>query len=359
MDRVERRQGRGVFFFLAALASASVPAVAQHPAEPGTYIGSKKCAACHPAQARGYQANGMSRTLQPVSDCDILKTNTHMEWRDGVYRYSIEKQGKGYAYRVTDGNKSAEANLLWALGQGQSQTYVFQVDGTYYESRVSYYERLKGLSLTMGAASGRPRDIGQALGRALQPRETRDCFGCHSSGARPSGAPSSDSDDHGVQCEACHGPGTAHVDSIAAGKCKPGTIRALKGMSAETANNLCGSCHRTWQMVMLLNVHGVETVRFQPYRLSLSQCFVARDKRIACSACHDPHAGLIHEAKAYDAKCRACHNSGNASIHSKSCPVAKEACTSCHMPRYELPGANQFFADHWIRIARRGEAYPE
>jgi len=43
----------------------------------------------------------------------------------------------------------------------------------------------------------------------------------------------------------------------------------------------------------------------------------------------------------------------------RSCPVGKEACISCHMPRYELPGANQVFADHWIRIPRKGEGYPE
>jgi hypothetical protein len=29
------------------------------------------------------------------------------------------------------------------------------------------------------------------------------------------------------------------------------------------------------------------------------------------------------------------------------------------MPRYELPGANHAFADHWIRVARKGESYPD
>ena len=112
-------------------------------------------------------------------------------------------------------------------------------------------------------------------------------------------------------------------------------------------------------MVMLLNIQGVSTVRFQPYRLSLSQCFLSNDSRVACTACPDPHAALAHEDKAYDSKCTACHNPGNTHIGKKTCPVGKEACSSCHMPRYELPGAHQVFADHWIRIVRKGEGYPE
>src|SRR5437867_10641367 len=90
-------------------------------------------------------------------------------------------------------------------------------------------------------------------------------------------------------------PGAAHVAAVADGKPKPGAIRSLNGMSAVETSNLCGSCHRTWQMVMLLNIQGVSTVRFQPYRLSLSQCFLSNDSRVACTACHDPHAALTHD----------------------------------------------------------------
>ena len=52
------------------------------------------------------------------------------------------------------------ANSLWGLRfdrpapvkRGQAgQTYVFERNGTYYESRVSFYNALRGLDLTMGA----------------------------------------------------------------------------------------------------------------------------------------------------------------------------------------------------------------
>ena len=241
------------------------------------------------------------------------------------------------------------------------QTYVFEENGHYYESRVSYYQRLKGLGLTVGALNANPANLEQALGRAMGDVEARDCFGCHTTGARRGNTLRFEKYENGVQCEACHGPGQTHIDSIADGKPKPGTIRGLKGMNAEETSDLCGSCHRTWETVILMKVRGVNNVRFQPYRLTNSQCFLSGDPRIACTACHNPHAALVRDAHAYDQKCAACHNPENAAISKKTCPVAAsktEACITCHMPRYEVPGSQHAFADHWIRVARQGEAYP-
>jgi hypothetical protein len=73
----------------------------------------------------------------------------------------------------------------------------------------------------------------------------------------------------------------------------------------------------------------------------------------------------------YDPKCLACHRS-QASLKSealakkeaqegrnnKPCPVAERQCTSCHMPKVEVPGTHFKFADHRIRIVRSGEPFP-
>jgi mono/diheme cytochrome c family protein len=64
-------------------------------------------------------------------------------------------------------------------------------------------------------------------------REARDCFGCHTTGARIGPTLQLDRFERGVQCEGCHGPGGRHVASIHGGKPAPGTIRSLKGMDAQ------------------------------------------------------------------------------------------------------------------------------
>lgn len=326
----------------------------------GAYAGSKKCATCHPGQAQSYRTSSMYRALEPIDNCEILKQSTPLEWSEGAYRYVVARRGANYFYRVTDGVNTQETRLLYAFGQGKAgQTYVFSADGHYYESRVSYYLKLNGLSLTMGAPDTPPWTLQQALGRVLATTEARECFGCHTTGARRGNELQLKSYEAGVQCEACHGPGQAHIDSIVDGRPKPGTIRTLKGMNAEETSNLCGSCHRTWATVVLMKIHGANNVRFQPYRLANSQCFLPGDRRVACTSCHDPHAGLERKSQAYDAKCTACHNEQNVSIVKRACPAGRQACTSCHMPRVELLGANHAFADHWIRVVRAGEKYPD
>ncbi|MFN7994266.1 MAG: multiheme c-type cytochrome [Bryobacteraceae bacterium] len=325
----------------------------------GEYAGSKQCAICHPALARSYHGNSMFRALEPIESCEILRQNPKLEWTDGRYSYVIEKSAKGFRYQVTDGKETAETLLRWAFGQGKAgQTYVFERDGRYFESRVSYYQQLNGLGLTVGALNEKPASLVQALGRSMGDIEARDCFGCHTTGARRGNALHLDKYEDGVQCESCHGPGAAHVASISDGKPKPGTIRSLKGLNAEETSDLCGACHRTWETVILMKIRGTNNVRFQPYRMTNSSCFLSGDPRIACTACHNPHGALVHDAGSYDAKCAACHNRTNAAIQKQICPVGKQDCVSCHMPRYEVPGSNHAFADHWIRVARNGEPYP-
>jgi hypothetical protein len=326
----------------------------------GEYVGSRRCAVCHSAQARSFSSSSMSRALESIDNSEILKRNPRLTWTEGAYRYLIEKSGAGYRYMVTDGKESAEVMLRYVFGQGKAgQTYVYEKDGRYYESRVSYYQELHGLDLTVGAHNMAPANIGQALGRLVSSGEARDCFGCHATAARRGNELKLEKFENGVQCEECHGPGAEHVAGISNGKPKPGTINSLKGLTAEATNELCGSCHRTWETVMLLKVHGTGNVRFQPYRLTNSQCFLSGDSRIACTACHNPHAGLTTDTKAYDAKCTACHNAANTAIARKVCKVAKQDCVTCHMPRYEVPGSHHAFFDHRIRIARAGDPYPD
>jgi len=301
----------------------------------------------------------MSRASEPIEACEVLKRNPRLTWADGPYRYLIEKARDGYLYRVTDGAHSAEAMLLYSLGQGKAgQTYIYRKGNAYYESRVSYYQELKGLDLTIGAQNLRPSDIDQALGRRISDADARDCFGCHTTAARRGNELKLDHYENGVQCEDCHGPGGAHVDGIGNDKPQPGAIRSLKGLKAEETNDLCGSCHRTWEAVVLLKIRGTSNVRFQPYRLTNSPCFLSGDARIGCTACHNPHEPVVTGAKFYDAKCTACHNTQNVAVHKQVCKVATSECVTCHMPRYEVPGSHHAFAYHWIRVVHPTDAYP-
>jgi hypothetical protein len=326
----------------------------------GRFIGSKQCAACHPAQARNFHQNSMSRALEPVDTCAILRGDVHYTWTDGKYSYSITRAGEKVLYRVTDGKETFETPLQFAFGQGKAgQTYVYDHNGSFYESRVSFYAKLQGLDLTVGAVNAAPSDLLSAAGRIMSGKDARDCFGCHTTGARVGNTLQLTSYEAGVQCEGCHGPGGAHVDSIRSGRPAPNSIRSLKGMDPQETSEVCGVCHRTWETVVTMGLKGINTARFPAYRLTSSPCFSLQDRRIACTACHNPHEGLDSDDRHYDPKCIACHNPANANIKRRVCKVAKANCTSCHMMRVEPPESHHAFVDHWIRVVRSKDDYPE
>jgi hypothetical protein len=170
----------------------------------------------------------------------------------------------------------------------------------------------------------------------------------------------------GVTCEACHGPGEHHVEAMKAEDFTRNQIFNPKTLSTEEMANFCGTCHRSWEQVALMGLRGIHNVRFQPYRLTNSKCYDSEDKRIRCSACHDPHEPRKRDASFYDAKCAACHNAKAPAVKTTSagkqvaavCKVGKAKCSTCHMPKLEIPGSHFKFSDHHIRVVRPGDEYP-
>jgi hypothetical protein len=314
------------------------------------------CIACHAAQTAHYRATPMAQALTKVEVCGILREHPELTFQEGPYQSRIARQGERSTLTVTRANETLTVPLLWAFGRGQAgQTYVFEYNGALYESRVSFYDALKALDLTMGAMGSKPQSIVEAAGRRMDSIGARDCFGCHSSGGVSEGKLHLEALIPGVGCESCHGPAQKHADAVRAGDPAVAKLPHLGALSAEEMSELCGRCHRTWSQIALTGPRGVNNVRFQPYRLANSKCYDGADIRIRCTACHDPHQALQTNLASYDAKCAACHS---AALHTKVCRVAKANCATCHMPKVELPGAHARFTDHQIRIARAGDTYP-
>ena len=52
-----------------------------------------------------------------------------------------------------------------------------------YETRVSYFQKLRELDFTIGHQTTVPTSLEDALGRAIGGEEPQQCFGCHTTGA--------------------------------------------------------------------------------------------------------------------------------------------------------------------------------
>jgi cytochrome c554/c'-like protein len=324
------------------------------------------CASCHRAQALPQPSTSMGRALEAGAACDILIANPRMMFRQGIYSYEIVRDGARSLYKVTDGHETVTVPIDWAFGLGAAgQTYVFQRNGRWYESRVSFYQKVKGLDVTMGSLNTTPSNIDEAAGRLMSVKDESDCFGCHATGAVRDGRLDAGHLTPGVQCERCHGDAHAHVTAFrTGGDIQRAAMRPLGRLSTEEISDFCGQCHRTWSQIAMEGPHDLNNVRFQPYRLTNSKCYDAADARIRCVSCHDPHRELEKNSGFYDSKCQACHTAQAGPAKSPArravvCPIATKDCVTCHMPKYELPGSHNLFSDHRIRIVRAGEQYPE
>lgn len=327
------------------------------------FAGDRACGECHKKLFASHSQSGMAMAMEPVAGSLVLNDNPKMSMRLGPYTYEIKRSGKQSTYSVTDGKETISFPIVYALGQGKmGQTYVIERDGKFYESRVSFYSETKALDFTIGAARDVPASLNDAVGRLLTANEVTNCFGCHATGAVVTGSQLRlDNFAHGVRCEACHGPGGRHIAAVKAGDTPHKSIYNPGLLDGdELSQRFCAACHRGAEEFSLLKSMEINNVRFQPYRIFNSKCY-SDNRKISCTACHNPHEPLREDPAYYDKRCLECHSLRDKSAKAgdgKSCPVADKDCTSCHMPKVEIPGSHFKFTDHYIRIVRSGEKYP-
>jgi hypothetical protein len=319
------------------------------------------CGTCHMREAATSPKTEMGIGLELPADQALLQAHPHLSFQAGGFSYQIDRKGEQSTYTVRDASGTLTLPIRYAFGVS-NQTFVLEYEGKLYESLVSYYQNVGGLAITVGDERLRPRNLVDAMGRQTSRQEITACFDCHGTGGVKEGKLALDSLQPGVTCGHCHKGAEAHLAAMQAGQ-TAATPEKLGRMRAEDMSNFCGQCHRTWESVVQHGLFGPNNVRFQPYRLAESKCFLGNDPRIRCTACHDPHVQVVREASAYDHVCLGCHRQRNSpaavAVREKPCPLGEKQCVTCHMPKADLPGGVSTFTDHYIRVVREGEGYPD
>ena len=288
--------------------------------------------------------------IEIAPDLKLLREHPKLTAQANGYFYEVARNSDGaFTYTVKDRDGSLTLPIRYAFGV-RNQTFVLEYQGRFYESLVSYYDAVAGLAVTMGDERVTPHNLVEAMGRQTSDQEITACFDCHGTGGVTNGQLTLDKLKPGLTCERCHAGASAHMQSLTGGPPAP-VPQKLAAMRAEDMSDLCGECHRTWESVVSQRLFGEKNVRFQPYRLANSKCFLGDDPRIRCSACHDPHHDPSHEQAGYDKVCLSCHAP-------KTCPVDDKNCVTCHMPKVRAPGSGSVFNDHYIRVVHAGDPYP-
>jgi predicted CXXCH cytochrome family protein len=253
-------------------------------------------------------------------------------------------------------------------------------------------------------------DIGHFHGTPDGSLYQRDCAPCHTSQLRFDGAGASPVTaqfrEGGIDCEMCHGPSQAHVETMSGGShAGPLATSAaqppvdFRKISARQSVAICEQCHmqslayepeaggavnysattapfyRTYSLHLLSDYsHKIfyadgrfRATTFIGEAFERSRCF--REGGATCVSCHNPHPDdpavnpkSLKFAPDSDEMCLQCHQSlrDRPDRHTRHKPASEASrCVSCHMPRALLFNARSHQIDEIPDVemtARFGES---
>jgi tetratricopeptide (TPR) repeat protein len=298
--------------------------------------------------------------------------------------YRMEIRGAEYfqsQYQIGfDGKQTniVEKRIDYIVGSGNhSRTYLHRTaQNTLIELPLAWYAE-KGGYWAMNPGYDKPDHEG------FRRRIQYDCMFCHNSYPDVSAtAPFSTEAvfpprlPEGIDCQRCHGPGRAHVESTQ----KRGNIVNPAKLSPERQAEVCMQCHletTSFPLPGALIRDGREPFSYRPgeplagfklffdhapgrvrdekfeiagaaYQLNRSACLLKTGGKLTCTTCHNPH-DVRHGAEAsehYNAVCNDCHAA--LPKHADSAD-----CTGCHMPKRRTDDVvHVVMTDHHIQRRR-------
>ncbi len=384
----------------------SSPSQARTTSVKSEFIGSPACTECHRAETKAWQTSHHALAMQHANDKTVLGDFNDANFTyNGITSTFFHRDSK-YFVR-TDGADGAltEFELRYTFGVDPLQQYLIEFpDG-----------RLQALSIAWDA---RPKDAGGQRWFHLYPTEKIDfrdelhwtkrqqnwnfmCADCHSIDVRKNYDPKTDGfkttwSELTVGCEACHGPGSAHVawaktkKTIADDPAKgltvqlnerrgvTWTIDPATGTAARSKPNdrgteveVCAQCHARRAQIAEGYVAGKPFLdHYRPALLAPGLYHPDGQQRdevyiwgsflqskmhragVTCSDCHAPHSGALRAPG--NAVCAQCHLAARYDSdkhHFHRAGAAGSACVDCHMPAttYMLVDPRR---DHSLRVPR-------
>ena len=387
--------------------AASIVASSTPAAPPVHYVGAQACASCHAKETQAWQQSHHALAMQVANDTTVLGHFDNASLKQDGSQASFFKRDHAFFVK-TDGpdGKPGEFEVKYTFGVYPLQQYLVAFpDGRMQALRASWDSR--------PAQEGGQRWFNQYPGEHIDAHDTLHwtrlnqnwnymCADCHSTNLQRNYDVASDTfkttwSDINVACEACHGPGSRHIEwarwsddrrQADAGKGLSIPLDERKGVqwipNPATGNPVrstplashrevetCAVCHSRRNIIAkdsaptgrLMDTHDPVLLvagRYHADGQQLDEVYVYASflqsrmyaKGVTCSDCHDPHTSKVRAQG--NALCESCHSPkvyDTTAHHMHQAGSAGTQCVACHMPakNYMVINARP---DHSIRVPR-------
>jgi predicted CXXCH cytochrome family protein len=353
-----------------------------------SYVAETTCRGCHAAEFKAWQRSHHAHAMERPSDASVRGDFADTEFESGGTGYRFSKRNGDY-YVSTEGpdGEPGEFRIAYTFGWTPLQQYLVELDkGRLQALTVAWDTEAETWFDLAEDDPAQPGDPLHWTGREYN--WNFRCADCHSTDLRRNYDAETDSYDTtysavNVGCQACHGPGSGHIDWL--GKGQPEAVENAGfgvAVSAEAELETCAQCHSRRRPITphfvagepFLDHYVPDVLRdglYFPDGQIDDEVFVygsflqsrMHQKGVTCSDCHDPHSGELWADG--NAVCTACHNETPPDRFPTIKPLAYDSpahhfheegqpgafCVDCHMPARTYMTVDPR-RDHGFRVPR-------
>lgn len=280
-----------------------------------TYIGSAACAACHADVGAMHGIHGHAHVLTAIN-------GQPPAFPEAATRAGVPNPPAGFTWN----------DISYVLGGYTTEARFIDLDGFFLttgETGVPTQWNLESVR------NGTPAEFVDYEPNAVDPLPfDAECLSCHSTGPVALDPVEPRFQDNrpgilgtwaeaGVQCEACHGPGSNHPPQPEA-----------RDLFVDSSADACARCHAGDSPGVIEAADGFIRSNVQADELRAS----GGHSEFNCTFCHNPHASAnFDREQAIRNECTTCHSDQTMAghrgrVYMRGDYVEALSCESCHMP---------------------------
>ena len=371
--------------------------------EKAVFTGGKACIECHQKEYRLWKGSDHDSAMAVASDTSVAGDFNNAEFTfNGKTSKFYKRAGKFYVFTEGIGGKMEEYQVAYTFGIRPLQQYLIPFGNGKYQCLPIAWNTITKKWFHMAGMIYQPDDLkpDNWLYWTNQAQNWNSmCAECHSTNLQKNFDLKTKSynttwQDINVNCEACHGPGSTHIEWARLpemGRPQDRNAGLLVKTSKITSRQYVESCAPCHARRSSLGVYDHSKSEFLNYAIpqlptrptyNIDGQFLDEDyeyasftqskmymKDVRCGDCHDPHS--LKRTFEGNALCLQCHKTdeyntynhhfhkskgeaGNSFVNKRGEKLVSgdgALCRDCHMPGRYYMGVDKRF-DHSMRIPR-------